>query len=353
MRIALDATPLCLPGSGLRRYVTELSGALANEFAGDEFVLASDQPFPPPPRAPANLSCLPGPQNRVERRWWSFGLNRALSRCSVEVFHGCNFEVPYVPLRPSVLTLHDLSPWLDPSWHDGADRVRSRVPRLLRSGAATMVITPTEAVRRHAIEHFRLAAARVVAVPEAAAAHLQVCSPPPGAGRYFLFVGALEPRKNLEMLVEAWRSVRARCGADLVLAGCCRPGYVAPAPCEGLRVPGEVPDDQLAALYSGALAFVYPSLYEGFGLPVIEAMQCGAPVIASRDPAIAEVAGGAAVLVDARDPRAWAEAMLAATSGSEWPSAWRSRSLERSRQFSWARTARLTREVYDEAVRRF
>lgn len=353
MRVALDATPLCLSSGGLRRYVNELSQALAREFPEDDFLLASDQAISRPAAAPANLSCLPGPQNRLEHRWWSFGLNRALSRSSVELFHGCNFEVPYVPLRPAVVTLHDLSPWLDPGWHDGAGRVRSRVPRLLRSGAATIVITPAEAVRRHAIERFRLPAARVVAVPEAAAAHLQPCGAPPGMGRYFLFVGALEPRKNLEMLVEAWRSVRDRCRADLVLAGRCRPGYSAPAPCPGLRLPGEIPEHELAALYSGALAFLYPSFYEGFGLPVIEAMQCGTPVIASRDPAITEVSGGAATLVDARDPRAWAEAMLAAAAGGEWRAAWCSRSLERSREFSWARTARLTREVYDEAVRRF
>jgi glycosyltransferase involved in cell wall biosynthesis len=117
----------------------------------------------------------------------------------------------------------------------------------------------------------------------------------------------------------------------------------------GLHVLGEVPDDALPALYSGALALVYPSHYEGFGLPVLEAMQCGACVIASR--AVAEVAGDAAIF--ASDGRQFVEAMRLAVECPEGVAEARVLSLRRAREFSWERTARLTHEVYEEAWRRF
>lgn len=190
-----------------------------------------------------------------------------------------------------------------------------------------------------------------MAVPLAASAHFRPASNP--RGDYFLYVGALEPRKNLPLLIEAWRTVRNACGIDLVLAGKRRADFPELPDEPGLRVLGEVPEADLPALYSGATACLYPSLYEGFGLPVLEAMQCGAAVIASRDAAISEVAAGAAVQVDASDTRGWAEAMLSAASNPAWTETLRTRSLLRARSFSWERTARLTRQVYEEALLRF
>jgi alpha-1,3-rhamnosyl/mannosyltransferase len=147
-------------------------------------------------------------------------------------------------------------------------------------------------------------------------------------------------------LIEAWREVRRSEEIDLVLAGRVRDDFPAPAPEEGLRILGAVPEADLPALYSGAIAFVYPSLYEGFGLPVLEAMQCGVTVITSRDPAIMEVSGGGAVHVDATDVRAIVEAMRARPMRRE-------ESLNRAAQFSWSKTAQKTREVYDVAIRSF
>jgi len=267
----------------------------------------------------------------------------------VELFHGTDFSVPYLPLRPSVMTLHDLSPWLDPAWQPDAARVRRRTPRLLRMGLATMVITPTEAVRRAAIERFELSPDCVVAVPLAASALFKPAPPSFGDAPYFLFVGTCEPRKNLARLLEAWREVRRTIPVDLVLAG--RSHAAAEEP--GLRVLGAVPDAELPALYSGALACVYPSLYEGFGLPVLEAMQCGALVIASRDPAIVEVSGKAAVHVDAENTKALADTMRAVAMNSEGFEEVRRNGLTRAAQFSWQKTARLTREVYVAAARTF
>ena len=348
MRVLLEGAPLTLSSGGLARYTTELSLALARCFPDDEFVLASDQPFTMPAGAPANLKRGGGPRSAAERRWWLWGLGREARRLGADVVHGPDFAVPYLPQKPSVLTLHDLSPWLNPAWHHAAQRVRRRTPVLLELGIATMVVTPSETVRKHTIARFRLAPERIVAVPEAPAAWLAPVVPKPRAP-YFLFVGTLEPRKNLPVLVEAWRELRRHCGIELIIAGRRRADSPELREEPGLHLPGEVPDSQLAELYPGALAFVYPSLYEGFGLPVLEAMQCGACVITSR--AASEAAGDAAVY--AEGPRELAQALRHAAEDAAWVAAYRARSLVRAREFSWERAARATYQVYEEARRRF
>lgn len=341
MIAALDATPLTVPTGGVKRYTTELARALAVGYPDDQYWLISDQKFKMPEPLLQNLHKGDGPHSAAERRWWLWGINREMMHRAVEVFHGTDFSVPYLSRRPSVMTLHDLSPWLGT---DASARVRRRVPVLLRAGIPAMVITPSEAVRRATIARFRLDQERVVAVPEAASSHFRPIKTAPAERPYFLFVGTLEPRKNVVRVIEAWKEVRKTQEVDLVLAGRLREDFAAPHPQEGMKVLGAVPDEDLPALYSGAVAVVYPSLYEGFGLPVLEAMQCGATVITSRDPAIMEVSGGAAVHVEATDVRALAEAMLARPVRRE-------ESLKRAAQFSWSATARKTREVYDAARR--
>lgn len=347
MRVVLEAASLSLSSGGLERYTSELSLALARCFPADEFVLTSDQPFSMPPGAPPNLRRGGGPRNSAERRWWLWGLEREGRRLHADVIHGPDFSVPYLRFRPSVMTLHDLSPWIDPRWHHDAARVKWRTPVLLGLGIATMVVTPSESVRKQAIDRFRMNPDRVVAVPEAAAPWLAPLKTDPRRP-YFLFVGTLEPRKNLPALVEAWRQVRRDHDIDLILAGRRRADAPELAPEPGLHLAGEVPDSELAPLYSGALAVVNPSYYEGFGLPVLEAMQCGACVIASRG--LWETGGDAAVYADG--PAQLAQAMRQAATNPDWLAERRARSLTRAREFSWERTARLTYQVYEEARRR-
>jgi alpha-1,3-rhamnosyl/mannosyltransferase len=293
------------------------------------------------------------PQTLIGRKWWLWGLDQEMSRHSIDVFHGTDFSVPYLRRRPSVMTLHDLSPWLDETWQPGASRVRRRTPALLRSGRATFVITPSEAVRRAATERFALNPDRVVAIPLAAAEHFRPVETPPPPKPYFLFVGTLEPRKNIGRLIEAWREIHQRHDVDLVLAGRTRADFTAPSPEPGLRLLGAVPEEDLAALYSGALACVYPSLYEGFGLPVLEAMQCGTLTVTSNDPAIREVSGGAAIHVEASETQSFVNVLAAIAHSPETFSEQRVRGLARAREFTWQRTARLTREVYEQARRVF
>jgi glycosyltransferase involved in cell wall biosynthesis len=364
---ALDATPLVEPHGGIARYTRELSRALACCFSEDEYWLVSDRPVsaqeaaapalegPEPDGAasvarggervsapagtPANLHMSATARTGLARRWWLAGLRAELNRLKADVFHGTDFAVPYFGNVPSVVTVHDLSPW-EPLPHGRGSanpvsvRVRRRAPLVMRMRMATMIVTPSEAIRRAAMERFRIAAEEIVATPLAAAACFQPQPPEPPQRPYFLVVGKRNPRKNVDTAGIACRELQKEHDVELIVADSRH-------------------DAELARLYSNATALLFPSFYEGFGLPVLEAMQCGAPVIASRDAAIMEVAGDAAVLLDAGDVRAWTDAMKAMFTNAARRENLRRRGFARARQFSWERTARLTREVYGEAIARF
>jgi alpha-1,3-rhamnosyl/mannosyltransferase len=338
----LDGTPLTMSSGGLPRYVSELTQALIDGFPSDKFVLSSDQPFE------TALPRLPGPENVFERRWWLYGAERASVRSGATLFHGTNFAIPYFARRATVITIHDLSPWMDPEWHAGADRVRRRTPRMI--GMATMIVTPTRAVSQAVVDRFPAARGKISVTHLAAAAHFRparkILNRP-----YFLFVGTLEPRKGIGTLIEAWREVRRECNVDLVLAGRRRSDFPPSQPEEGLRILGETPEAALPELYTNALATVYASEYEGFGLPVLEAMQCGSPAIVSRDPALVEVSGGAAIQVSG--VAELVAAMKTLFRHPEKRAEYSEQSLARAREFSWHETARKTYEVYQEAIGRF
>jgi glycosyltransferase involved in cell wall biosynthesis len=147
--------------------------------------------------------------------------------------------------------------------------------------------------------------------------------------------------------------VRKSHSIELVLAGRRREDFPEISPEPGLYLRGLTPEEDLPQLYSNAVACLYPSYYEGFGLPVLEAMQCGAAVIASNDPAISEVAGNAAILLDPNQPRAWIETLESLLANPPELQALRERAVARAAQFSWTKTAKLTREVYGRAAQRF
>jgi glycosyltransferase involved in cell wall biosynthesis len=298
MRVALDGAPLGLAAGGLRRYVEELTRALRQEFPADQF-----EPLTP-----------------GGGHWWLSGVWKH----PFDLFHGTNFEVPVLPLRPAVVTVHDLAPWRYPA---NNPRVRQRTPWLLRLRLARFVITPSEAVRREVISEFGWAPERVVATPLAAPAWMRPPKVPLVAEKpYFLYVGDDIPRKNVPVIREAARVL----GVEL------------------RETRGQVPDEELPALYAGAAAVLYPSLYEGFGLPVLEAMQCGAAVITSRDPALIETAGEGALAVEPGD---WVEAMRAMVDQPERRRECQERAIRRAATFSWARTARATYDIYIAALR--
>ena len=365
MRVAIDATPLTVPTGGTRRYVVELTRALAEGSPADEFHLLSDQPLGSAPQELLGLENVrfgSTTRPRWAAKWWSLGLPWELHRRRIHVFHGTDFAIPYLPLRASVLVIHDLSPWKQgPERARAAARIRQRTPYLLK--LATQITTHSEAVRSELSDFFGIAPSKITAIPLAAAGTF--CLPPDsnvtarlrqlGIGRpYLLFVGDRNERKNLQGLIDAWRGLRKNGeNVSLVLVG--KPGLAEIETLEepGLHVLGPLDDKEVASLLSGALAFVYPSLYEGFGLPVLEAMKAGVPVVTSNDPAITEVAGGVALQVDVASREKLTRALVEVTTSSPLRTRLKERGSRRASQFTWRSTAVLTHAVYDKAIRRF
>jgi glycosyltransferase involved in cell wall biosynthesis len=240
---------------------------------------------------------------------------------------------------PVVITLHDLAVFRFPEAFGRWTRAYSRraVPRAAR--AARLVLAVSEFTKQEAVELLGLAEERVRVVPNG----VEPVFGPEGesaSGDYVLAVGTREPRKNLPRLAEAAR----RLGVELRVAGARGWGDV---PLEGVTLLGEVPDEELARLYRGARCFAYPSLYEGFGIPVLEAMACGTPVVTSDRGGTAETAGDAAVLVDPLDPVAIAAGIEEADRRRE---ELRAPGLERAHGFTWERAAALTAAAYREAA---
>jgi glycosyltransferase involved in cell wall biosynthesis len=311
LRVGVDTSPLVQTRAGTARHVRGLLGALRDR-PGLELELIS---FGGPGRASSVVR---------DALWYPTGLGRRAR--SLDVLHCTTFRGPAGADVPTVLTVHDLAilraPEAFPRWH----RLYGRfgLERVLR--AADAIVAVSEFSRVETVELAGVPAERVRVVPHGVDA---VFTPegPRAEGDYVLAVATLEPRKNLARAVDAAHEA----GVELRVVGARGWGGV---DVEGWV--GEIPDAELASLYRGARCLLYPSLYEGFGLPVLEAMACGTPVVTSSATAMEEVAGGAAVLVDPLDVAAIAAGIEDAQRRREElvPTG-----IARAGEFSWQRTA--------------
>jgi glycosyltransferase involved in cell wall biosynthesis len=321
MRVALDVSPLRLTRAGSARYVSGLRDALRERVELRELAWGGSG------RATAALR---------DAAWYPLVLPRAAT--GVDVLHCPTFRGPLRSSVPLVVTVLDLAVLRHPRFFNRWTRTYSKltVPRVVR--AARRVIAISEFTKRELVELLAVAPERVSVIGVPPRPGLSADGPQE-SGEYVVAVGTLEPRKNLARAAEAAR----RAGIELRVAGARGWGDLS---LNGVRWLGEVSDDELARLYRGARALVYPSLYEGFGIPILEAMACGTPVVTSAGGATEEVAGGAAVLVDAADPAAIADGIAEADRRRD---ELRRLGLARARAFTWTDVAARTIDVYREA----
>jgi len=372
MRVGIDGYPLAEPRTGVGHYTLELARALALISPADHFELVSPKPFDVAALQEIERANLPNLLTKTPRassirgHWWSIGLPLYIRRAGFDLFHGTNFDVPLWRQGRSVVTIHDLSALLHPEKHRSrlVRRARLRLPLVVRF--ADRIITPTESVKQEVCQRFKVKPEKVTAIHSAARGSFK---PMPFAqsaelrkrlrieDEFLLFVGTLEPRKNLLTLLKAFAQINTQTAhrPQLVIAG--GEGWLMndmfafikeSGISERLRFTGYLSDEELRALYSSCKVFLYPSVYEGFGLPPLEAMACGAPVVAGRIPSLQEVLGSNARLVDPLDVNALARGIVELIEDEDQRQKLAAAGVEHARKFSWEKTARLTLEVYQQ-----
>lgn len=365
-KVALDGHMIGTRETGNETYVAQLTSALAR-LGGYDYSLYTPHPqnVPPELKSIVGLSVRAFPDAPAPARIaWLYP--RMARRDGISLLH-MTYVAPPLPSCPIVLTVHDVSYRIFPQFF--SPRVRLILGLLVGPSArrAARVITISESSRRDIIRFYRVPPHRVVVTPLAAGP--QYKPQPPGEvqrvrqayglqDRYLLAVGNVQPRKNLPRLIEAFSMVAGEVpDAQLAIVGrSAWRGSEVEATVNRLglnnrvRFAGYVPDADLPALYTGAAAFCYPSLYEGFGLPPLEAMSCGTPTITSNVSSLPEVVGDAAITVDPTSVGDIADAVRHLLLDEAAHTEHRGRGLARAQQFSWERTARLTRDVYDAVL---
>jgi glycosyltransferase involved in cell wall biosynthesis len=278
----------------------------------------------------------------------------ALRRSGAGLIHATNCFLPLVRPCPGVVTINDLAFEVWPRDFAPLTLVKYRVLGRLAARSAERIICPSAYTAEDVCARWGIARERVRVIPDAAALEIGELEPP--AGPYLLAVGDLRAKKNLEALVNAWLELKRRDEIPhrLVLVGIdtgSGPGLRALAAGEPLELPGYVSDAELDALIRGADVLVHPSVYEGFGLVVLEAMVRGTPVLAARATALPETGGDAAAYFDPADPDDLARVLSRLLSDPSELERLARDGLARGAEFSWARTARETADVYRELVR--
>ena len=372
MRIAIDAHSVGAKLAGNESYAVNLIEALAQIDRVNDYTL---------------YVTTTEAYERFNQRWPNFKvhttlphtpliripltLSAELRKHPVDVLHVQFTAPPFCPC-PVVVSLHDLSFEHLPQTFNRRSRTQLRLTVRHSARRAAQILTLSEHTRRDVIETYSIAADRVTAIPIAAPTHfcavnddmeLQRVRHTYGInGDYVLSVGSIQPRKNLVRLIKAYASLRDRHTGNkfpkLVLVGKCAWLYDETLRAldetkvrESVVLTGYVPEADLPALYSGALCFVYPSYFEGFGLPPLEAMKCGAPVIVGNATSLPEVVGDAGLKVDPFDVSAIAGAIEELINNSELRHELRVKGSQRASMFDWRNTAQQTLKVYEQVAR--
>lgn len=370
--VGIDARPLARQPTGVGRYVRNLVRALSALEDPPELRLYLPEEIAAAPASGAREEILrtPAALRPLDNMftWTHARLPLHLARHKVDLLHGAFYTLPALCPCPAVVTIHDITFDLHPEWFTPRARLAFSGFAAASARKARHVLTVSECSRRDIRARYGLPADKVTAIPLAADPDLRRVEDAAEVAsararhdlpvRYLLHVGAITPRRNIPRLLEAF--ARARSAAPdlaLALAG---PVEEPAEPIEPLlrrlgiepwvRRLGYVPPDDLPALFSGALAVVYPSLYEGFGLPVVEAMACGVPVLAGNGSCFPEVAGDAALLVDPLDVEAIAAGLRSLIEDAGLRDRLAHAGRDRAARFTWEATARGTMAEYRRAA---
>jgi glycosyltransferase involved in cell wall biosynthesis len=379
MRVGIDASLLLKPRSGIGRYIEHLIQGLDAVDGRNDYVLFAGsirKRLPVPAYSSLRVSCkqMTMPTSVLHLlsgfgKWRLPTFDRIAS--GMDVIHWPNYLLIESDRSRAVVSIHDLTILLYPQYHPWTrvKRFQSGLAHSAKKADAIIVpshSTKTDVVRLLDAPEHKIHVVNYSAAPSFVPANLNQqeivlrkygLSP----GRYVAFLGNLEPRKNLDRLLESFARLvnEGRRDCPLVLIGA--EGWKSRGLIQSVErlslqryvtMTGYVSEQDLPALLSGAVAFVYPSLYEGFGLPPLEAMACGTPVITSNVSSLPEVVGDAAILVDPYDTEALSSAMLKLISDTDLRHVLREKGLARAKLFSWDETARQTLRVYEQVCGR-
>ena len=365
MRIGLDASPLTANRGGIGTHVRHLLEALIRIAPQHEYYMYAPHVIPEEDR----VDFARHPHVRIIR-CPAFLMGLRARWDGIDIFHGLNYKLRGWGRYGDVVTIHDLAMdrLAQPSRKlFGQRRSFLRTRRTARKAA--MVVTVSAHAARDIVGLYGIPQERIAVISNAVGPEFYPVADPvirdSVAARYgirrrafILSGGGSEPRKNIALLVEAFgRAPRLRDTMNLVVVGGMDHGAEAIRAAVGraglesaVVFPGHVPLDDLRALYSGCALFAFPSLYEGFGMPPLEAMACGAPVVCSNASSLPETVGDAALLVDPRDPDGWTRAMTRVADDAALREDLRRRGALRVKAFSWEQSARDLLRVYQEVV---
>jgi glycosyltransferase involved in cell wall biosynthesis len=381
--VLFNGVTLLKPKTGIAHAAANVHAALVANHPEHEFWLypgaraakLAKRFFKPSNKPPAAVPTKPNPLTGLAKRAAGavakLGYAAHFQSCArlgrFDLYHEPNF-VPFRTGLPLVVTVFDLSVLLYPQWHP-AERVKAHMVAYARGVAlADHVIVGTEAVRTEAQQHLGLSPDRVTAMlcgigpqfkPQSAEAVSALRAKHNLPARYTLYVGTIEPRKNIAMLLRAFCDLSAelREACPLVLAGGWgwkadteRELFHSEAKHKGVRHIGYVADEDLPALYAGADALLYPSFYEGFGMPPVEAMACGTAAVTSRADAVREAVGRAALTVDAHDLAGWRDVLARIAADPAYLDDYRRRGPAHAATFTWDACARVVYGVYQKVL---
>lgn len=382
MNIGIDAR-LLHGRTGIGRYTRSLFFEFARrQETTDTYYLFYDRVFPGVPiqhrtqqaSLPSNFHVVTA-ECTTRILWTNFYIPRLLRQHNIDVYHGvCNFELPLRKVCRYIVTIHDLVPLFFPNLVPWKHLLFFKLFMKRAAKTADRIVTDSAHSKRDIIRYLGVPEDKIRVIPLGYTPPSRHNEENPNRQRavltkygiirpYLLFVGVIEPKKNLERLIEAFALLRQTPGFsdDLYLVIVGGKGWL----CDHLSqkvqdlqleesvvFTGFVAEEELPSLYSGAEVFVFPSIYEGFGLPVVEAMSYGVPVVTSTASSLPEIAGDAGILVDPHNPAAIRDGIAEVLSNPQKKARMKQDGPIQARKFSWQRTAKATYNVYQEVVRR-